>query len=55
MWDYTLTLWAFSLVVSVGSSGGMNGFLHLCDGDPCPTVLRAPYKGVGDIHNNQTT
>ena len=44
-----------TFTVRVGGSGGMNGFLFLCEGDACPTVLRAPYKGVGDIHNNHTT
>lgn len=35
------------------ASGGMNGYLSLCDGDPCPPVFRSPVKGMEDIMDNQ--
>lgn len=34
-------------------SGGMNGYLSLCNGDPCPPVFRSPVKGMEDIMDNQ--
>ncbi|EHA8590959.1 5'-3' exoribonuclease 2 [Cocos nucifera] len=36
-----------------GASGGMNGYLSLCDGDPCPPVFRSPVKEMEDIMDNQ--
>ncbi|XP_065018008.1 5'-3' exoribonuclease 3-like isoform X1 [Musa acuminata AAA Group] len=35
------------------SSGGMNGYLCLCSGDPCPPIFRSPVKGMEDIMDNQ--
>ncbi|KAJ0987361.1 hypothetical protein J5N97_005717 [Dioscorea zingiberensis] len=35
------------------ASGGMNGYLSLCGGDPCPPVFRSPVKGMEDIVDNQ--
>ncbi|KAJ6826282.1 5'-3' exoribonuclease 3-like [Iris pallida] len=35
------------------ASGGMNGYLSLCNGDPCPPVFRSPVKGMDDIMDNQ--
>ncbi|ONK64599.1 uncharacterized protein A4U43_C07F27820 [Asparagus officinalis] len=35
------------------SSGGMNGYLSLCNGDPCPPVFRSPVEGMKDIMDNQ--
>ncbi|PKA54391.1 5'-3' exoribonuclease 3 [Apostasia shenzhenica] len=35
------------------ASGGMNGYLSLCNGDPCPPVFRSPIKGLEDIMDNQ--
>ncbi|XP_010255163.1 PREDICTED: 5'-3' exoribonuclease 3 isoform X2 [Nelumbo nucifera] len=35
------------------SSGGMNGYISLCNGDPCPPVFRCPVTGMEDIMNNQ--
>ncbi|KAH7656232.1 5'-3' exoribonuclease 2 protein [Dioscorea alata] len=35
------------------ASGGMNGYLSLCGGDPCPPVFRSPVKGMADIVDNQ--
>lgn len=35
------------------ASGGMNGYLSLCAGDPCPPVFRSPIKGMEDIMDNQ--
>ncbi|KAJ3693624.1 hypothetical protein LUZ60_009104 [Juncus effusus] len=34
-------------------SGGMNGYLGLCNGDPCPPVFRSPVDGMSDIMDNQ--
>lgn len=34
------------------ASGGMNGYLSLCSGDPCPPVFRSPIKGLEDIMDN---
>ncbi|XP_042033954.1 5'-3' exoribonuclease 3-like isoform X1 [Salvia splendens] len=36
-----------------GASGGMNGYISLCAGDPCPPVFRSPILGMEDIMNNQ--
>lgn len=36
-----------------GASGGMNGYISLCSGDPCPPVFRSPILGMEDIMNNQ--
>lgn len=35
------------------ASDGMNGYLSLCNGDPCPPVFRSPIKGSEDIMDNQ--
>ncbi|KAI3464857.1 hypothetical protein Pfo_021520 [Paulownia fortunei] len=35
------------------ASGGMNGYISLCAGDPCPPVFRSPILGMEDIMNNQ--
>ncbi|KAK9740349.1 hypothetical protein RND81_03G028400 [Saponaria officinalis] len=34
-------------------SGGMNGYLYLCAGDPCPPIFRSPVDGMEDIVDNQ--
>ncbi|XP_051123877.1 5'-3' exoribonuclease 3-like isoform X2 [Andrographis paniculata] len=34
-------------------SGGMNGYISLGFGDPCPSVFRSPIEGMEDIVNNQ--
>ncbi|KAJ4963157.1 hypothetical protein NE237_023096 [Protea cynaroides] len=34
-------------------SGGMNGYLSLCGGDPCPPIFRSPVAGMEDVMNNQ--
>lgn len=39
--------------LSLMYSGGMNGYLSLCGGDPCPPVFRSPVKGMADIVDNQ--
>lgn len=36
-----------------GASGGMNGYISLCAGDPCPPIFRSPIEGMEDIMNNQ--
>ncbi|KAL6574451.1 5'-3' exoribonuclease 3 [Orobanche hederae] len=36
-----------------GASGGMNGYISLCTGDPCPPVFRSPILGMEDVMNNQ--
>ncbi|XP_077219682.1 5'-3' exoribonuclease 3 [Tasmannia lanceolata] len=35
------------------ASGGMNGYLSLCHGDPCPPIFQSPVKGMEDIISNQ--
>ncbi|CAM6103054.1 unnamed protein product [Calypogeia fissa] len=35
------------------ASGGMNGFLYLCDGDACPPIFPSPVEGMSNITNNQ--
>ncbi|XP_009591840.1 5'-3' exoribonuclease 3-like isoform X2 [Nicotiana tomentosiformis] len=35
------------------ASGGMNGYLSLCMGDPCPPIFRSPIEGMEDIKQNQ--
>lgn len=35
------------------ASGGMNGYLSLCSGDPCPPIFRSAIMGMEDIMNNQ--
>ncbi|KNA10781.1 hypothetical protein SOVF_141160 isoform A [Spinacia oleracea] len=34
-------------------SGGMNGYICLCAGDPCPPIFRSPVAGMEDIVDNQ--
>ncbi|XP_078438511.1 5'-3' exoribonuclease 3 isoform X2 [Wolffia australiana] len=34
------------------ASGGMNGYICPCSGDPCPPVFRSPVGGMDDIMNN---
>uniref|UniRef100_A0A0C9S9W9 5'-3' exoribonuclease n=1 Tax=Wollemia nobilis TaxID=56998 RepID=A0A0C9S9W9_9CONI len=35
------------------SSGGMNGFLCLCEGEACPPIFTSPIEGMENITNNQ--
>ncbi|XP_026378565.1 5'-3' exoribonuclease 3-like, partial [Papaver somniferum] len=35
------------------ASGGMNGYISLCNGDRCPPVFQSPVPGMDDIMNNQ--
>ncbi|XP_068646686.1 5'-3' exoribonuclease 3 isoform X2 [Aristolochia californica] len=35
------------------ASGGMNGYLSPCAGDPCPLIFRSPISDMEDIMNNQ--
>ncbi|XP_063949470.1 5'-3' exoribonuclease 3 [Daucus carota subsp. sativus] len=39
--------------IDPGASGGMNGYISLCAGDPCPTIFRSPVEGMEDIMDNQ--
>ncbi|XP_059665463.1 aquaporin NIP2-1-like isoform X2 [Cornus florida] len=32
---------------------GMNGYIALCVGDPCPLIFRSPVTGLEDIMDNQ--
>ncbi|KAB1203693.1 5'-3' exoribonuclease 3 [Morella rubra] len=34
-------------------SGGMNGYLSPCAGEPCPPIFRSPVAGMEDIIENQ--
>lgn len=51
--DRWLYLVSFVVDSTFICSGGMNGYLSLCDGDPCPPVFRSPVKGMEDIMDNQ--
>lgn len=33
-------------------SGGMNGYISLCSGEPCPPIFRSPIAGMEDIMDN---
>ncbi|KAH9606769.1 hypothetical protein KSS87_009789 [Heliosperma pusillum] len=35
------------------ASWGMNGYICLCAGDPCPPIFRSPVDGMEDIVDNQ--
>ncbi|XP_057532043.1 5'-3' exoribonuclease 3 isoform X2 [Amaranthus tricolor] len=35
------------------ASGGMNGYICLCAGDPCPPIFKSPIGGMEDIVDNQ--
>ncbi|KAG2587801.1 hypothetical protein PVAP13_5NG173600 [Panicum virgatum] len=35
------------------ASGGMNGYITLRSGDPCPPIFRSPVDGLEDIMDNQ--
>ncbi|KAI3797349.1 hypothetical protein L1987_32605 [Smallanthus sonchifolius] len=35
------------------ASGGMNGYISLPAGDPCPGIYRSPIKGMDDITDNR--
>lgn len=35
------------------ASGGMNGYISLCAGDPCPPIFRSPVEGLEDVMDNQ--
>jgi hypothetical protein len=48
-WVISLTL----LPLSFWFSGGMNGYIALCSGDPSPPVFRSPVDGLEDIMDNQ--
>ncbi|PIM98919.1 hypothetical protein CDL12_28592 [Handroanthus impetiginosus] len=41
------------MLIRATCSGGMNGYISLCAGDPCPPVFRSPIVGMEDIMNNQ--
>lgn len=34
-------------------SGGMDGYISLPAGDPCPQVFRSPIEGMEDITDNR--
>ncbi len=38
----------FSKAMDPETTGGMNGFVLLPAGEPCPTVVPAPFEGVGE-------
>ncbi|XP_047320025.1 5'-3' exoribonuclease 3-like isoform X2 [Impatiens glandulifera] len=35
------------------ASDGMNGYISLCAGEPCPPIFRSPVEGMEDIMDNQ--
>ncbi|KAL8122563.1 hypothetical protein AgCh_019050 [Apium graveolens] len=38
--------------IDPGASGGMNGYISLCSGEPCPQIFRSPVEGMEDIMDN---
>ncbi|KAL8141418.1 hypothetical protein V2J09_007439 [Rumex salicifolius] len=38
--------------IDPGASGGMNGYISLCAGDPCPPIFRSPVAEMEDILDN---
>ncbi|OIW12019.1 hypothetical protein TanjilG_16130 [Lupinus angustifolius] len=38
--------------IDPNKSGGMNGYLSLCGGEPCPPVFRSPVTSMEDIMDN---
>lgn len=43
----------FLMLFRSACSGGMNGYISLCAGDPCPPIFRSPVGGLEDIVDNQ--
>lgn len=43
----------FSDLLMGTCSGGMNGYISLCGGDPCPPIFRSPIASLEDIMDNQ--
>lgn len=39
--------------IDPGASGGMNGYMCLCAGDPCPPIFRSPVQDLEDVMDNQ--
>ncbi|KAF9620441.1 hypothetical protein IFM89_012618 [Coptis chinensis] len=39
-------------IIDPKASGGMNGYLALCNEDPCPSIFSSPVNGLEDIMNN---
>ncbi|PNX62580.1 5'-3' exoribonuclease 3-like protein, partial [Trifolium pratense] len=33
-------------------SGGMNGYISSCNGEPCSRIFRSPVAGMEDIMDN---
>ncbi|XP_019436847.1 PREDICTED: 5'-3' exoribonuclease 3-like isoform X2 [Lupinus angustifolius] len=38
--------------INPNESGGMNGYLSLCGGEPCPPIFRSPVASMEDITDN---
>ncbi|XP_045826466.1 5'-3' exoribonuclease 3 isoform X4 [Trifolium pratense] len=38
--------------IDPNESGGMNGYISLCGGEPCPPIFRSPIAGMEDIMDN---
>lgn len=47
---FNLTFLSF---ICASCSGGMNGYISLCAGDPCPPIFRSPVEGLEDVMDNQ--
>jgi hypothetical protein len=45
----------FLILFRAKCSGGMNGYLSPCAGDPRPPIFRSPVAGMEDIIDNQVT
>ncbi|KAE9588345.1 hypothetical protein Lal_00003136 [Lupinus albus] len=38
--------------INPNESGGMNGYLSLCGGEPCPPIFRSPVASMEDVTDN---
>ena len=50
-----LSLWLdyFLILFRAKCSGGMNGYLSPCGGEPRPPIFRSPVTGMEDVIDNQ--
>lgn len=50
---YTCTLLIATCFWLSMCSGGMNGYMHLCEGEACPAMFTSPVDGMPNITSNQ--
>ncbi|CAJ1941963.1 unnamed protein product [Sphenostylis stenocarpa] len=48
----TVAIMVMAEVWGYKSSGGMNGYISLCGGEPCPPIFRSCVAGMEDIKDN---